>query len=97
MDDRAVPPLLSGNPLRSNARSIGAGFGEDLGDEFFQAGAAGDRRKMTHQRRAEAMSLIVVGHREGKLGPARAHDHVTSASHESATTATRVTKSTFTK
>ena len=71
------------NPLCSNTREHRGVIGQDLGDEFLDAGVAGDRDDMVHQDRAETVALIVVDDRESHLGLAGLGDDETDAADDS--------------
>ena len=57
-------------------------FWQDLRDEFFQPGSAGNRCEMAHERRAETLALVFIDHAESDLGPSRLYDDVASAAHD---------------
>lgn len=59
-------------------------FGQDLRDQFVQAGPACQLSKMAHQDRSEPLSLVIVDHRKRDFGPAGLCHDVASAAYNRA-------------
>src|SRR4051794_10750086 len=56
----------------------GGVFGQNFRDQRLQLGLARQDRKMTHQQRTNALSLVIVDDDKGDLGLAGFGDNVTS-------------------
>src|SRR5258706_3090806 len=55
---------------------------QTFGDQFLEPGITGDRGKMTHQCRADPLSMVFVDQRESHLSSSGLKDDIASTSHD---------------
>jgi hypothetical protein len=84
VDDRAVAPRRKRQSASLEHAYHWPVISKHLGDELVQSCAARNRREVAHQEKAKALSLILMGYREGQFGAAGTDNHITAARHDGA-------------